>query len=384
MRLIVFGHNDWWTWERQGFCGRNAALVRELARRDVVERVVVVDSPRFAARASRPPDRRHEDASEVAPKIVAVRHDYPLPLPARWSLVRRLDDMLTGRRLRRRVAAAVGAGGEVVLWIADPRLVEPALRLPHDLLVFDAIDDWRHHRWAGVRTVARGYRRAARSADLMLAVNDYLLSLLAPSCRAVALPNALDWAEWETLRPDAKALTGLRRPLVGQVGSLQERVDVALLAEVARVLADFDFAVIGPTLHGYALPADLPANVRLLGPLPHDRIPDTLAAMDACVMLHHRDGIQRSMDPLKLYEYLAAGRPVVSTIASPNPRLAAYVRVATTADDIAAALVEEIGGDDGSRRAARRAAVKGETWSARADEVLSLLAEAMPAASGAG
>ena len=39
MRLVVFGHNDWWTWRAQGFCGRNAALVRALARREEVESV---------------------------------------------------------------------------------------------------------------------------------------------------------------------------------------------------------------------------------------------------------------------------------------------------------------------------------------------------------
>jgi glycosyltransferase involved in cell wall biosynthesis len=89
------------------------------------------------------------------------------------------------------------------------------------------------------------------------------------------------------------------------------------------------------------------------------------------------------MDPLKLYEYLAAGLPVVSTVASPNPALSGEVRTARGAEAFALALREELAADGPERRAARRRAVAGETWAARADRVLTVLDEALRARSAA-
>jgi len=88
------------------------------------------------------------------------------------------------------------------------------------------------------------------------------------------------------------------------------------------------------------------------------------------------------MDPLKLYEYLAAGKPVVSTVASPNPALAEAVQIVAGPEAFAAAIAAAAEGDDDERRSRRRSAVAGETWGARADRVLEVLAGALGAAEG--
>ena len=90
-------------------------------------------------------------------------------------------------------------------------------------------------------------------------------------------------------------------------------------------------------------------------------------------MPHRRDGLTASMDPLKLYEYLAAGRPVVSTVQSPNPALQAHVRVVGDADEFAAVLEDELSDDSPERQTRRRDAVAGHDWPARADLLLTLI-----------
>ena len=124
MRFVMFGHNDWWVWERQGFCTRNAALARELAGREVVSELLVVDTPRYRGRTHRPAESRGDETTVVAPGISAVRYGYPLPLPATWYPGRRLNERLTSAALTRRLGAARAAGEATVLWVADPRLVE--------------------------------------------------------------------------------------------------------------------------------------------------------------------------------------------------------------------------------------------------------------------
>ncbi len=378
MRLIVLGHNDWWVWERQGFPTRNAALVRELSRRPEVEGVAVVDTPRFGLRSHRPAARRREAVSPVADGLRAVRYGAPLPLPARVRPVRCLNERLARRALARRLRDALaGWEGPTIVWVADPRLVGVGLALPRDLLVFDAIDDWRAHAWAGRGTVAEGYRLAGLHADVVFAVHPSLLEWIEPRGRAEFLPNAVDPARWAGAEP-APELAALPRPLVGYAGMIQGRLDVALLAAVAGALPATTFALAGKVGRGFegALAA-LPRNVRFLPPVRHDALPPVIAACDAGVVPHVHDALTASMDPLKLYEYLAAGLPVVSTVASPNPALGGEVRIACGPAAFVAALREELAADGPERRAARRRAVAGETWATRADRVLTVLDEAL-------
>jgi len=147
-----------------------------------------------------------------------------------------------------------------------------------------------------------------------------------------------------------------------------------------------DFVVVGPLLYG--VPPELAHssdNVHFVGPMDRERLAGWLLAMDACIMPHRRDGLTASMDPLKLYEYLAAGRPVVSTIQSPNPALQPQVKVAGDANEFAAALEDELRSDSPERQARRRAAVEGHAWPQRIDFLLTLIDEALGRrATGAG
>ena len=226
--------------------------------------------------------------------------------------------------------------------------------------------------WAGRGAVVDGYRRAA-DADVVFAVNEELLMRLAPRHARVVVPNAVDVSPWRDAVPDP-SLAGLRRPRVGYAGTLQARVDGRLIGELATLMSEATFVIAGRAMSAFwHHPLGLPANVRLIGNIPYPRMPAVLAAMDACIVPHVVDGFTASMDPLKLYEYLAAGRPVVSTVASPNPRLAPHVRVARGAAAMADALREEIDGDSPAKREARRGAVAGDTWDARAATVIETL-----------
>lgn len=376
MRIVMFGHNDWWVWSHQGFCTRNAALARELAGREDVSELLIVDSPRYRGRTHRPVEARRDETTAVAPGVLAVRYGYALPLPATWRPGRRLNERLAAPALERRLSGTT-AGEATVLWVADPRLVEAALEVPHDLFVFDAIDDWREHPWAGPDMVSRGYDLASRRADVVFAVHPRLLEILRPAGRAEVVFNAVAAEPWTTATAAAE-LASSPRPLVGYAGMIQRRVDASLLAGVTRLLPETRFALVGHVTASYrAELGHLGDNVRLLGSRPYREIPGLIAACDACIVPHVRDGLTATMDPLKLYEYLAAGKPVVSTVASPNPALDGVVDVVGGAEEFAAAVGAAIEDDDEGHRERRRAAVACETWPARADRMLAVIRDAL-------
>jgi glycosyltransferase involved in cell wall biosynthesis len=381
VRLLVFGHNDWWAWQEQGFCGRNAALVRALARRPEIERVAVVDTPRYRSRVRRPQERRGEAVSEVADRIVAVRYAFDLPAPASWHPGRLVNERLAAGRLARAVYAALPAGPPPVVWVADPQAANTAVRFARDLVVFDAIDDWRYLPGVDRRAVGEGYTLLPEVAGLTLAVNRRLLDRLRPRALAEVVPNAIDAEEWRDALAKPAELAGLPRPVAVYLGTLQARVDTGLVAAAAAMTPDITYALVGPIGEGFSLDPH-PPNVVVLPTLARSRVPGLLLAADVCIVPHRRDGIVASMDPLKVYEYLAAGRPVVSTLSPPLEALRPFVRVAADPAAFATALRDEIDADGEARRAARRRAVSSETWDARAARVLELVAEARAADPG--
>jgi glycosyltransferase involved in cell wall biosynthesis len=111
----------------------------------------------------------------------------------------------------------------------------------------------------------------------------------------------------------AQDLAPLPRPCLGYVGVIDERLDYALLDELAAELPDATLAMVGPVVK--VDPATLPqrANVHYLGAKPYQALPSYVAGFDVCLMPFALNDASRFINPTKTLEYLASGRPVLST-----------------------------------------------------------------------
>jgi hypothetical protein len=161
-----------------------------------------------------------------------------------------------------------------------------------------------------------------RRARLVLASSDHLLAqaqTLRPDARLC--PNAVDFEHFakarqaQTLPPDdLKPYLSIGKPLAGYIGALARWVGYSLLEAVALERTDWQFVLIGPD-HDQTLPArllELP-NLHWLGPKPYAQLPDYLRFFNAALIPFQLNPITMATSPLKLYEYLAAGKAVIST-----------------------------------------------------------------------
>ena len=103
------------------------------------------------------------------------------------------------------------------------------------------------------------------------------------------------------------------RPRVGFFGVLDERLDRELLRDAAALRPDWSFVLVGPTAK--IAPESLPraANLHYLGPKRYDELPSYLAGWDVTMIPFARNDATRFISPTKTLEYMAAGKPVVST-----------------------------------------------------------------------
>ena len=336
LEIVYFGAVDWgYTWQR------SQQLAVRLARHG---RLLYVDP--LGLRAPRWGDwrrlaRRVREAASrpaaAAPSSVTVHRPLAYwPFPASRKAHR-----LNGQLLSR-VASAWLRGCETrspILWagVPSPAVGEAIARLrvswPSARLVYDCVDDVP--AFGGGRPwVTETEAALASSADLVWAASRALFARLRGfNAAAQVLPNAADTAHFRRavaedlpLPPD---LAAVRPPRLAYVGEVAPWVDLELIGDVADANPQASIVLIGP-VHDDARTRALARHphVHVLGRRPYADLPAYLRHMTACLLPFARTPLTEAASPIKLYEYLAAGRAVVST---PLPEVEAHADVVTIA-----------------------------------------------------
>jgi UDP-galactopyranose mutase len=180
------------------------------------------------------------------------------------------------------------------------------------------------------------------------------------------VPSSVDvrhFARARSITEDPPDQASIPTPRAGFFGVIDERMDLELLAGVADARPDLHLVMIGPVVK--IDPASLPRrpNIHWLGGKKYDELPAYIAGWDAAILPFARNESTRFISPTKTPEYLAAGRPVVSTsikdVVRPygDERLA---RIADTPEDFAKAIDEALA-EDASERIARADALLAKT-----------------------
>jgi len=199
---------------------------------------------------------------------------------------------------------------------------------------------------------------------------------------ALYLPNAVDGDHFRAEGapfPDDPAIRRLReegKPIAGYYGALARWFDYELLEKVARLRRDWNFLLIGPDYDGSVAGTALLEcpNVTWIGPRPYSTLPGYLRVFDVATIPFRVEPITMATSPLKLYEYFAGGRAVVT---SPLPECVAHpeVHAAETADEFAAALdVARRTGADPTSKARLRSVAAANSWRERVRQVEEALA----------
>jgi glycosyltransferase involved in cell wall biosynthesis len=215
-----------------------------------------------------------------------------------------------------------------------------------------------------------------RTADLVITTSQTLCEhrrQFNPNTHWV--PNGADVEHFSAPTEPSEELIALAGPLVGFIGGLSQWVDVELIAGLARRRPAWHFALIGPIGVDVRAVQDLP-NVHLLGARPYASLPTYLAAMDVALIPFRHEPVSYHADPIKAYEYLAAGVPVVASALPALRRLSHVVRLADSAAEFEQQIAAAIDAGREAGRRARQAEAQRHSWSSRFAQIESLLQRA--------
>jgi hypothetical protein len=271
----------------------------------------------------------------------------------------------------RKVLGRAGFERVDILWLSTG---SPFLALleevPHDLAIYRMSDDTAAFADTP-RTFASLEREICGRVDLVLATARSLAQRAREmnAHRVLHLPNACDPGAFEAgTAADPDDLRGMPRPRAVYAGAIERWLDVDLLADTARLLPGWSFVLIGPVRAGLGPLRGLP-NVRALGPRPYADLPAYLKASDVGIVPFVIDAMTHAIHPLKVYEYCAAGLPVVATPMQETAAMGAPLRLAATAREFAGALeeafLESRGAGAKGALAERREFARRNTWDLR-------------------
>lgn len=191
--------------------------------------------------------------------------------------------------------------------------------------------------------------------------------------RALLVGHGLDATLFSPDGPAAPELRGLPRPRVGFFGDLRSRsLDFDLIAGTAKLCPSIQFVLGGEQLDDLGVLRTL-ANVHILPPCPHERMPGRWRALDAAILPYRRSAWQDASEPIKLNEIIATGLPAVGTALPAFTRRAGEIDVAEGPEAFAAALCRILASPDAGRGGRRGQGMT--TWDAIAERIIGLSGE---------
>ena len=364
MDLVYFGSVAWgYTFQR------SQQIASRLARK---ARVVYVDplglrNPRLADLRRFLP--RPEGSPSPRPEGLRVLERSALASPFHDTASDRANAFL----LRRALAPLVSEGAVFLLSLPSPPALAAALSLAPRLLVYDCHDDYAAFHGASPR-IRADEDRLLLEADVVLASAGALASRLRLAGKdPVLVPNAADVAHFGVEATPPPDVASLPRPRIGFLGEIGPWFATEAVASAARARPDWTFVLVGPVttpLLGGLL--SLP-NVHLVGRRPYSALPGYLWSFD-CALLPFREGpLTSAVSPIKIYEYFAAGRPVVST---PLPEVEALRHLATivASGDLVRGIEDALLAPSRAEEARRFA--RENTWDHRVATILGALGKA--------
>jgi glycosyltransferase involved in cell wall biosynthesis len=204
-------------------------------------------------------------------------------------------------------------------------------------ITFYARDDWtelpsRRPYWRAIRAA---YRALAQTDRTVVAVSAPILDRIAPRGPAVVVPNGVDVAEWLGARPAEPAwLQAIPGPRAIYVGTVDSRLDVEGIRVLAAARPELQVVLLGhPAEPDYLRPVTGLPNVHLHGNVARTELVAAIRNCDVALLAHRRNRLTQAMSPLKIYEYLAAGCPVLSVDLAPCRGISSRVLLADSVVD---------------------------------------------------
>ncbi len=284
-------------------------------------------------------------------------------------------------RFSERIRKAIGELGweRPIGWFFNPRASFAVDSIDFSTVALHLVDDLRQIPGADVAEIEKGEKLLADRAEFILTSAPALynrMKALHPG-KTHFFRNVVDYDHFSR-QFSADAMQEIQRPRIVFSGNLAEsKIDFTLLEQMIDSHSGWQWVFIGPKWEGESAGAltrvARHSNVHLLGHVSYEDLPAYLSAADVLIIPYQINKLTESVCPLKFFEYLATGKPVVTTPLPALQEFASIVPTPSTAEAFASAIDALLKNDDVQSREKRLSLAREYTWNRRIDEIETLL-----------
>lgn len=382
--IVCLSGLDWdWVWQaHQEITSRLAAAGNRVVFVDNtggVRSVRLSDASRIFDRFVRALVQAIRGERRAAPNLVVVA---PLLIPFVGNRVARL---INDRVLIPRLAAKIRrlAGPDPIIYTYLP--TADALRIiglvsgPRSLLVYHCVSNFEAVA-EDLEALLANERDLVRRSDLVVVQSGRLVERFAsvnPRIYNLGIGVNLSVFDPSKVRDAPDELHDLPRPIIGYIGAIHRHIDVELVCQIALAHPEGSIVLAGPIQIDVTRLRALP-NVYLIGPRAHGDLPPLVAEFDVGLIPYEQNQYTETVNPTKLYEYLAMGTPVVSSdlpevVAQQLPPFA--LRVAPDREHFLESLRQTLASADPADRSRRRRIALEHDWKTVVERIATLIVE---------
>jgi glycosyltransferase involved in cell wall biosynthesis len=378
--IIYFGPEGW-----DGMWRNRHQLMSRFARRNRVIYVEPALMLRPALRRllgrSEAPNRAHSRSFTAHKSGVIIYHSpWWTPLSGRQPF-RNLGLWLYFKVLLRR--CLVEGSCRPIIWLSRPQMSDYIGRLNEKLSIYHVVDEYTAYAGVDEETcdwLVAQEQSAATAADTVIVVTPALLeSKSAFNANTYLVPNAVDYDAYADA--DAQSpldMADLESPIIGFTGLVSVRLDFGMIREAAQARPEWSFVFVG-SINDAECEIELKqlgelSNVHFMGVRPVEAMPAYLRHFDVCTIPYADDDSAANASPLKLYEYAAAGKPIVTTDFAAAREFPGHLRRVTNAAGFVEACEEALtlSRSDAKLLENQRYAAR-NTWEDRVDDLSGII-----------
>jgi glycosyltransferase involved in cell wall biosynthesis len=334
--IIYFGPEDW-----AGMWRNRHQLMTRFAKRN---NVIYVEPPMMFRRALRRLFRRTEESQRAYSHrfsahesgVVVYHSPWWTPLTGREPF-RKLSLWLYFKVLFKR--CFVEKSCRPIVWLSRPQMSDYLGKLNEKFSIYHVVDEYT--AYTGVDTATRDWmiaqeKSAAEQVDAVIVVTPALFNSKSPyNANTHLVCNAVNFAAYADAHMDNPIdMVDIQLPVIGFTGLVSARLDFDLILEAAQARPEWSFVFVGSIDDSECDEAlrqlDALDNVHFMGVRPVNAMPGYLSRFDVCTIPYADDDSAANASPLKLYEYAAVGKPIVTTDFAAAREFPGHLQRATT------------------------------------------------------
>ncbi|MFZ3102343.1 MAG: glycosyltransferase [Desulfitobacteriaceae bacterium] len=318
---------------------------------------------------------------EVSPGIFVYT---PLPLLPFANLkpwLNKLNQLLLGRALKKVLAKLKFV--KPILWTYLPNNIDILKHISHAQLIYDCADE--HASFPGfvkAEVVLDMEYRLLNQAEIVFVSAQELYNRKGAHCQNIHLiNNGADFEHFSKALSEEldfpEFIASLPKPIVGYIGALSAWLDLELIKALALAYPKWSIVMVGPQDVDLTELRAL-GNIYFVGPKSYGILPSYLKSFDLCLIPFKINDLTVNVNPVKLYEYLAAGKPVLATALPEVLNFSDYVAIANNKEDFVVLAAQEIAKDNSQKIQSRLDIAYANSWNIRFKQMLEIILEISP------